>query len=119
MKMKQAAEEFLSGQRIAVTGVSRDPKNHGANVVYTRLRDRGYDVFAVNPNAEQVEGDACYPDLAAVPAPLDGVVIGTRPERAEASVHECVELGIPKVWMHRGPGAGSVSPEAARYGRER
>ena len=116
--MKQAAEEFLSHTRIAVTGVSRDPKTHGANMVYTRLRERGYDVVAINPNAETVEGDRCYPDLASVPGPVEAVVIGTRPETAEATMRECVELGINHVWMHRGPGKGSVSEKAAAYGRE-
>ena len=33
-------------------------------------------------------------------------------------MRECVELGITKVWMHRGPGAGSGSPTAAAYGRQ-
>ena len=34
--MKEAASEFLANKRIAVTGVSRTPKGHGANVVYQR-----------------------------------------------------------------------------------
>lgn len=117
VSMKQAAEEFLSHRRIAVTGVSRDPKTHGANVVYTRLRERGYDVVAINPNAETVEGDRCYPDLASVPEPVEAVVMGTRPETAEDTMRECVDLGITQVWMHRGPGAGSVSEAATAYGR--
>ena len=53
----QAAADFLAGKRIAVTGVSRTPSNHGGSIVYKRLRDRGYEVFAVKPNAETVEGD--------------------------------------------------------------
>ena len=57
LTIKEAAEDFLAHKRIAVTGVSRHPESHGANVVYRRLRDRGYDVFAVNPNAAEVEGD--------------------------------------------------------------
>ena len=117
--VKQAASEFLALKRIAVTGVSRSPKDHGANVVYTRLRDRGYTVFAVNPNAETVEGDPAYPDLRSIEGGVDGVVIGTSPERADRTVRECVDLGIGRVWMHRGPGRGSVSPTAAEYGRER
>jgi len=116
--MKQAAEQFLRHRRIAVTGVSRTPAGHGANSVYRRLRERGYQVFAVNPAAEQVEGDKCHHDLASVPGGVDAVVIGTRPQTAEATVRECVELGIPMVWMHRFSGTGSVSAAAARYGRE-
>ena len=116
--IKQAAAEFLALERVAVTGVSRTPGGHGSNVVYQRLRERGYDVFAVNPNADEVEGDPCYHDLSSIPGGDDAVVIGTSPEHAEETMRECAELGIGHVWMHRGPGSGSVSQSAAEYGRE-
>jgi uncharacterized protein len=119
VKIKQAASEFLACKRIAVTGVSRQPKDHGSNVVYRRLRDRGYEVFAVNPNADEVEGDRSYGNLHSIPGGVEAVVIATRPELAEQTVRECAELGIDHVWMHRGPGAGSVSPAAAALGRAR
>ncbi|HZO96621.1 MAG TPA: CoA-binding protein [Gaiellaceae bacterium] len=114
-----AASEFLRHRRVAVTGVSRTPGSHGSNVVYRRLRERGYEVFAVNPNADQVEGDRAFHDLRSIPGGVEAVVIGTRPELAEETMRECAELGIEHVWMHRGPGAGSVSEAAAAYGRER
>jgi uncharacterized protein len=114
---KAAAAEFLAGRRIAVTGVSREAGNRGSNVVYQRLRERGYDVFAINPNADTVEGDACYHDLKSIPGGVDAVVIGTRPSRAEDTVRECAELGIRHVWMHRAFGGGSVSDAATEYGR--
>jgi uncharacterized protein len=116
--VKDAALQFLASRRIAVTGVSRNPAGHGSNAVYQRLKARGYEVFAVNPNAEQVEGDRCYADLGSIPGGVEAVVIGTRPERAEAAVRESVELGVRQVWMHRAFGAGSVSPVAAAYGRQ-
>jgi hypothetical protein len=116
--IKEAASEFLTKKRVAVTGVSRTPKTHGSNNVYRRLRERGYDVFAVNPNAQEVEGDRSYPDLKSIPGGVEAVVIGTRPEYAEDTMHECAELGIKHVWMHRGPGAGSVSAAATEYGRQ-
>jgi len=117
-RIKEAAAQFLASKRVAVTGVSRQPKNHGSNVVYQRLRDRGYEVFAINPNAEEVEGDPSYRDLRSIPGGVDAVVIATRPELAELTMRECADLGIKHVWMHRGPGAGSVSEAAADYGRE-
>ena len=116
--MKQAVSEFLAGKRVAVTGVSREPQGHGSNVVYQRLRQRGYQVFPVNPNADQVEGDTCYHDLSSVPGSVDWVVIGTRPDAAETTMRECADLGIKRVWMHRGPGPGSVSRSAAEFGRQ-
>jgi hypothetical protein len=116
--IKEAATEFLANKRVAVTGVSRTPKTHGSNTVYQRLRERGYEVFAVNPNAREVEGDWAYPDLKSIPGGVQAVVIGTRPELADRTMHECAELGIKHVWMHRGPGAGSVSAAATDYGRQ-
>jgi uncharacterized protein len=117
--IKEVASEFLANKRVAVTGVSREAKGHGSNVVYKRLRDRGYEVFAVNPNADEVEGDRCYHDLRSIPDGVDAVVIGTSPAIADETMRECAELGIKHVWMHRGPGAGSVSETATEYGRER
>jgi uncharacterized protein len=118
MKVKDAATEFLANRRVAVTGVSRHPNSHGSNVVYQRLREHGYEVFAVNPNADRVEGDPAYHDLRSIPGGVDAVVIGTRPDIAEETMRECADLGIEHVWMHRGPGAGSVSESAAQYGRQ-
>jgi predicted CoA-binding protein len=118
MKISDAAADFLSCRRIAVTGVSHAPKGHGSNAVYQRLRERGYEVFAVNPNAQSVEGDTTYPDLSSIPGGVEAVVIGTRPERAMATVKEASDLGITRVWMHRSIDAGSVSPEAASFGRD-
>jgi predicted CoA-binding protein len=117
VKTKDAATEFLSGKRIAVTGVSRHPETHAGNTVYRRLRERGYEVFAVNPNADEVEGDTSYHDLRSIPGKLDAVVISTRPEHAGGTMRECVDLGIGRVWMHRAFGRGSVSEEAVEYGR--
>jgi predicted CoA-binding protein len=114
----QAATEFLALRRIAVTGVSRRPQDHGANVVYRRLRERGYAVFAVNPRTDAIEGDRCFPDLKSIPGGVDAVVIATRPDNAWATVRECVEMGIRHVWMHRSCGTGSVSEPAAAWGRE-
>ena len=78
--IKEAAAQFLTHQRVAVTGVSRDAGSHGSNVVYQRMRDRGYQVFPVNPNAETVAGYTAYPDLASIPGGVEAVVIATPPE---------------------------------------
>ncbi len=119
MTTKEAAAAFLSCRRIAVTGVSRQEDGHGGNTVYKRLRDRGYEVVAINPNADTVEGDPCYPDLRAVPGGVEAVVIATAADHAASTMQECAELGIGHVWMHRAIGKGSVCGEATIEGRER
>src|SRR6266511_3732087 len=118
ISVKEAASEFLTKKRIAVTGVSRKPQGHGSNAVYQRLRARGYQLYESNTNADEVEGDRCYHDLKSLPGGVESVVIGTRPELAEVTMRECVELGIRYVWMHRAFGSGSVSGAATEYGRQ-
>lgn len=118
MQVMQAADEFLAHRRIAVTGVSRDPEGHGGNTVYRRLRERGYDVVAINPNATEVEGDPCYPDLRAVPDGVEAVVIAAPAETAEDTIRDCLDLGINQAWMHGAFGPGSVSSAAAALGRD-
>ncbi len=116
-ELKEAVRDFLAQRRIAVAGVSRG-KNEAANVVYRKLRDSGYEVFPVNPNAREVEGDECFPDLKSIPGGVDGVVIATHPKMSEQVARQCAELGISRVWLHRSFGQGSVSEEAVRFCRE-
>lgn len=118
MKIAQAAQQFLDQHRIAVTGVSRDAGSHGGNAVFDRLVDRGYEVFAINPNTDHIGEYPAYPNLAAVPGGVEAVVIATSPVHAMGTMKEAVELGVPHVWMHRSVDKGSVDAEAASYGRE-
>ena len=116
--LKQAADEFLAQRRIAVACVSRTDSGHGSNVVSKGLRIGGYEVFSVNPNAEEVEGDPCFHDLKSIPGGVDAVVVGTAPSDSAAVVRDCAELNIQRVWLHRSFGGGSVSDEAADLGRQ-
>lgn len=115
--LKDAAAEFLALRRIAVTGVSRTGAGHSANAVYVSLREHGYEALAVNPNAQTVEGDPAFANLSSIPGTVDAVVIATRPDRAAGTIQECIDLGIKHVWMHHGPAATSVSPDAVAEGR--
>ena len=109
--------DFLSQRRIAVAGVSRS-SGQAANAIFRRLRGAGYDAVPVNPRSSEVEGTTCYPNLGAIPEPVDGVVVATPPDAALEVVVECAELGIPRVWFHRSFGDGSTSPEAVSACRD-
>ena len=116
---KTAALDFLDQQRIAVAGVSRSTGGeHGGNIVYQRLRERGYDVFPVNPNADEVEGDPCFDRVTDIPDGVDAVVIATNPNDSTQVMQDCVDAGVTRVWMHRSMGGGSVSADATTLGRE-
>jgi predicted CoA-binding protein len=113
-------EDFLAQQRIAVAGVSRDGKATG-NAIYKRLRDKGYEVIAINPNADEIDGAPCYRNVKAIPGKVDGVIAVTRPEDTERLVHDCAEAGVTRVWMHHGihGGGTSVSESAVQFCNQR
>jgi hypothetical protein len=112
-----AVREFLACNRIVVAGVSRDGKQ-AANAIYRKLRASGRQVVATNPRADRVEGDPCYPSLRAIPGGADAVVVATPAAAVLDLVRECHDLGVRRVWLHRGLGAGSVAPEAVDFCRE-
>jgi len=105
-------EAFLSGHRLAVVGASDDPKSFG-RTVYRAFREHGYDVTAVHPTAQVVDGDPCVDSLAAVPGPIDGVVVMVGAERAVEVVDQAIALGVGRVWLFKGLGSpGAVSHAA-------
>lgn len=116
-QLAEAAQAFLAHKRIAVAGVSRKGDT-AASVIFKKLRDTGYEVFPINPNAEQIDGVTCYPSVAAIPGGVDGVVIATPPAAASHVVRDCAEAGVRRVWMHRSIGTGSVDPEAVQLAQE-
>jgi predicted CoA-binding protein len=109
--MPPAVADFFSTDRIAVAGVSRDGRKP-ANAVFRKLRDGGFDVVALNPDADEVEGAACYPDLRAVPGRVDALMVVTPPQASEGVVRQAAARGIRRVWFHRSFGQGSVSAAA-------
>ena len=116
--LREAADEFLSQHRLAVAGVSHDSKQP-ANLIYRRLRDTGHEVFAVNPNAHDVEGERCFSSVTAIPDGVDGVVIVTPPNATLDVAGDCAAAGVQRVWIHRGVGPGSSSEEAVEFCHER
>lgn len=113
MELKDAAEKFLSEKRVAVVGVSRNPAET-ANAIYTRFREQGYQVFPVNPAADEVEGVACYPSVKDIPGGVGAAMLVTTPAVSSAVARDCAEAGVKWVWMHRSIG-DSVSDEAVDY----
>ncbi|MGZ3586675.1 MAG: CoA-binding protein [Candidatus Limnocylindrales bacterium] len=113
---KRQIDDFWALKRLAVVGVSRDPK-HFSNQIWQELRQRCYEALPVNPNAAELDGQRCYPRVQDIEPPVDGVVIMTPPRVTEQVVRDCAAAGVAHVWMHRGMGGGpgSVSPEAVGY----
>lgn len=119
MPSMEVIRRFLDQEHIAFVGVSRNPKDF-ANSVYRELRQRGHTLYPVNPAAttELLEGDPCFHRLADIPDPIDGVLVMVPPEQAASVVRDAIDRGIPRVWLHRGVGHGSVSEQAVQLCRD-
>lgn len=113
MSRKVDVDDFLAQKIMAVVGVSRGGKKFG-NVVLRDLKDKGYRVFPINPHAEAIDGQRCYPNLSALPETPDGVVTVVPPATTEEVVKQAWAAGIRRVWMQQ----GSESEAAIRYCRD-
>ena len=117
MPSRKLIDRFLEQKHIAVVGVSRNSKKF-PNAVYRQLDARERVVYPVNADADTVEGVRAYRHLADVPDPLDGVMIVLGAEAAKQVVGEAVARGVPRIWLHRGVGPSTVSPEAVAMCRD-
>jgi len=113
---QELIQDFLAQKRIAVAGVSRT-SGQTANLIYKKLKEAGHEVYAVNPNAQRVEGDPCYPDVKSTPQRPDAVMIVTKADVTDQIVHDCAEAGIKRVWMHGSliHGMNSTSESAVQF----
>ncbi|WKZ35859.1 MAG: CoA-binding protein [Anaerolineales bacterium] len=98
-KLDTMVQGFLAQKKIAVVGVS-DKRDTGCNLAYTKFKENGYQVFAVNPRIASFQGDACYADLKSIPEKVDAVFILASPKVTDQIVNQCVDLGVKHVWMH-------------------
>ena len=98
--MNQAIQDFIDCKNIAVVGVSRNASKFG-NLAYKELKERGYQVYAVNPAMKEFQGDPCYPDLAALQGKVDSVLLSVHPDQGKAVLEEANRLGIKNVWIQQ------------------
>jgi predicted CoA-binding protein len=95
-------KSFLNTENVfAVVGASRDPEKYG-HQVYRDLLNAGYRVYCVNPNADEVLGNKCFPNLGVLPVKPDVVDVVVPSKITEQIVKICKKLGITKVWMQPG-----------------
>lgn len=109
-------DDFLKQKRIAMVGISRQPKDFSA-MLFEELCHRGYDMVPVNPAAEEILGKRCFARLQDVQPPVDAAILMTSPAATEAVVRDCAEAHIFLVWMYSAGGQGATSPKAIEFCR--
>ncbi|HNQ34477.1 MAG TPA: CoA-binding protein [bacterium] len=102
--MPSLVKEFLGQKNFAVVGSFRE-KTRYAYLILKDLLARGYEVYPVNPNLDEVEGRPCYKRISDIPFRIDVVDLVTPPPVTEILLEECRQLGIRRVWLQ--PGAES------------
>jgi len=107
MATKQQIEQFLSGEPIAMAGVSRNPKKFG-RVVYEELTRKGLTLLPVNPNIESINGTVCYADINHLPGEVKSLLIMTGKDQTTKVIGDAIAKGIKNIWIQQ----ASDTPEA-------
>ena len=89
----EVIQDFLSQKRIALIGISRDPKSFSL-LLFEELCRRGYDVVPVNPKTPNVMGRPCFARVQDIEPPVDGALIMTSAAKTDTVVADCAEAGI-------------------------
>ena len=100
-------QSFLSPKKLAIVGASRNPKKFG-RVVYDTLKQKGFKVYGVNPNSENLNGDICYKNIASLPAEVDRIYIVTPPEKTAENVRLALDKGFRNIWIQQRSDTGEA-----------
>jgi len=108
---RELIENLLGQKRIAVVGVSRNPR-HFSSGLLRELRQRGYEAVPVNPNVAEIDGLRCFAHAQDITPPVEGAFLLAPPQVSEQVLRDCAEAGIRLVWMLR------ASPAALEFCRQ-
>jgi predicted CoA-binding protein len=99
--MQDIIKEFMAQKRFAVIGATDNTEKYGNHIV-KNLKKRGYEVYPVNPNLDEVEGIKCYPSLSVLPCKVDVVDFVVPPQVTEEILPDCRRLGLNRIWLQPG-----------------
>lgn len=110
MVSQKSIQDFISQKKLAVIGVSRDSKQFSYHA-YSFLKTNGFEVYPVNPNAEKIENNRCYPNIKSLPERVYGALVMFPPEKTMQVLPEIAEAGIKHVWLQQ----QTESPQAIQF----
>jgi uncharacterized protein len=102
-------EKFLGSRKIAIAGASRNQKKFGGSVL-TKLKNKGFEVYPVNPNADEIQGLKCYSSVDGVPDEVKHLLIVTPRKETAKIVKEAIRKRMEMIWIQQ----MSETPEAIR-----
>jgi len=105
--MNPLIDNFVGSKRIAVVGMSRSGKKFG-NMASKELKSKGYEIFPVHPEAKEIDGMTCYPDLKSLSGKVDGVWISIPPKKVSPVLEEAAQIGLKNIWLQQGAWSAEV-----------
>ncbi len=113
--MNQKIQDFVNAKRLAVVGVSRSEQKFGT-AIYTELKERGYEVFGVNPQMDEIKGNKCFASLTDLAGKVDGVVVCVSPTKTPQVLREAAAAGITNIWLQQGTSSAEATKTAQELG---
>ena len=113
--MDTLIENFITSKRIALIGISRSGKKFG-NAAAKELIRRGYEIYPVHPEAEEIDGITCYPDLKSLNGKAEALLISIPPGRVPPVLEEAAKVGLNKIWLQQGSWSKEVQLTADKQG---
>lgn len=113
--MSPQIESFVRSKSIAVIGFSRSGKKFG-NIVGKELIKRGYEIFPVHPEVQEIDGVKCYPSLKGLEGKVEALLVCIPPAGVSAVLEEAVQTGLTKVWLQQGAWSKEVQQTADSLG---
>ncbi len=110
----QTIEDFLAQKRIAMVGISRNPRDFSVQL-FDQFCRRGYDMVPVNPGVTDVLGHPCFARVQDIQPPVDAAILMTSAAITETVIRDCAEAGIRLVWMYSAGNQGAVSQSAVDF----
>jgi predicted CoA-binding protein len=107
---KASINAFLETRKLAIAGVSRDPKKFGYAVL-GKLKETGHDLYLIHPDTDTLHGEPCYRNISFLPDDIGGLLIITPKSETLGIVKDAVKKGIPNLWLQQ----MSETPESIEY----
>ena len=113
--MRNIEEILRECKTVAVVGLSPNPArpSHGVAVY---LQEQGYRIVPVNPMVEELLGERSYPNLEAIPFPVELIDVFRRSQEVPAIVEQAIRVGAPALWLQLGVIHHEAAARAAEHG---
>lgn len=105
--MNPLIDDFISSKKIAIVGMSRSGKKFG-NYASKELKSRGYEIYPIHPEAKEIDGLACYPDMKSIGGKAEAIWISIAPAKVPAVLNEAAALHIKNIWLQQGAWSNEI-----------